>query len=213
MCVRKVSGLNGCDEASRRRVRQSRNAACRRRRGAASTTRPRTAAPVHGRRHLRLLRRPGPDHGRLCLKGPLDGAGPIRTSSSRRPRCSPSSACSGVAAVWAPVSLHYRGNTYLFVLEEVPLLIGLVFLSPDYPRPQRGVRRRLRLHRPAAAGLLEGGVQRDLDRAERGGRRHRLPRDPGDAQSRQPLGLGRRGGRPGRQRDHHVRGAAGRDAS
>src|SRR5580704_17257710 len=32
--------------------------------------------------------------------------------------------------VWAPVSLHYRGNTYLFVLEEVPMLIGLVFLSP-----------------------------------------------------------------------------------
>ena len=28
------------------------------------------------------------------------------------------------------MSLHYRGNTYLFVLEEIPLLIGLVFLSP-----------------------------------------------------------------------------------
>ena len=27
-------------------------------------------------------------------------------------------------------TLHYRGNTYL-VLEEVPLLIGLVFLSPN----------------------------------------------------------------------------------
>jgi len=35
------------------------------------------------------------------------------------------------AAIWAPVSLHYRGNTYLFALEEVPLLIGLVFLSPS----------------------------------------------------------------------------------
>ncbi len=34
------------------------------------------------------------------------------------------------AAAWAPVSLHYRGNTYLFVLEEVPMLLGLVFLSP-----------------------------------------------------------------------------------
>jgi diguanylate cyclase (GGDEF)-like protein len=36
-----------------------------------------------------------------------------------------------IAAAWAPVELHYRGNTYLFVLEEVPLLLGLVFLSPS----------------------------------------------------------------------------------
>ena len=35
-----------------------------------------------------------------------------------------------MAMVWAPVSLHYRGNTYLFVLHEVPMLLGLVFLSP-----------------------------------------------------------------------------------
>jgi diguanylate cyclase (GGDEF)-like protein len=34
------------------------------------------------------------------------------------------------AASWAPVKLHYRGNTYLFVLEEVPMVLGLVFLSP-----------------------------------------------------------------------------------
>jgi diguanylate cyclase (GGDEF)-like protein len=34
------------------------------------------------------------------------------------------------AASWFPVQLHYRGNTYLFVLEEVPMLLGLVFLSP-----------------------------------------------------------------------------------
>jgi diguanylate cyclase (GGDEF)-like protein len=34
------------------------------------------------------------------------------------------------AASWWPVQLHYRGNTYLFVLEEVPMLLGLVFLSP-----------------------------------------------------------------------------------
>ena len=32
---------------------------------------------------------------------------------------------------WVPVSLHYRGNTFLWVLEDVPLLIGLVFLSPN----------------------------------------------------------------------------------
>ena len=34
------------------------------------------------------------------------------------------------AVSWWPVQLHYRGNTYLFVLEEVPMLLGLVFLSP-----------------------------------------------------------------------------------
>jgi diguanylate cyclase (GGDEF)-like protein len=34
------------------------------------------------------------------------------------------------AAAWAPVQLHYRGNTYSTVLEEIPLLLGLVFLSP-----------------------------------------------------------------------------------
>src|SRR6185437_1726669 len=34
------------------------------------------------------------------------------------------------AASWWPVQLHYRGNTYLFLLEEVPMLLGLVFLSP-----------------------------------------------------------------------------------
>ena len=34
------------------------------------------------------------------------------------------------AASWFPVQFHYRGNTYLFVLEEVPMLLGLVFLSP-----------------------------------------------------------------------------------
>jgi diguanylate cyclase (GGDEF)-like protein len=34
------------------------------------------------------------------------------------------------ATSWFPVQFHYRGNTYLFVLEEVPMLLGLVFLSP-----------------------------------------------------------------------------------
>jgi diguanylate cyclase (GGDEF)-like protein len=38
--------------------------------------------------------------------------------------------CVMYAASWFPVQFHYRGNTYLFVLEEVPLLLGLVFLSP-----------------------------------------------------------------------------------
>ena len=34
------------------------------------------------------------------------------------------------AALWAPVPLHHRGNTSLVVLEEVPILLGLVFLTP-----------------------------------------------------------------------------------
>jgi len=37
-----------------------------------------------------------------------------------------------IAALWAPVSLHNRGNTYLYAVEEVPLLLGLVFLSPTF---------------------------------------------------------------------------------
>ncbi len=35
------------------------------------------------------------------------------------------------ASFWAPVNFHHRGNTVLFSLEEVPLLLGLVFLPPD----------------------------------------------------------------------------------
>lgn len=34
------------------------------------------------------------------------------------------------AAVVFPVSFYYRGNTFLYVLTEIPLLLGLVFLSP-----------------------------------------------------------------------------------
>jgi diguanylate cyclase (GGDEF)-like protein len=66
----------------------------------------------------------------LCLLGPLEGQGPLRTVM-------PQAAMFAVISVlWIvtdllPVYLHYRGNTYDFVLEEVPLLIGLVFLSPN----------------------------------------------------------------------------------
>ena len=66
----------------------------------------------------------------LCLKGPLRGLGPIR-------EIIPAGAMFAVifllwaVADWAPVALHYRGNTVLFALEDGPLLIGLVFLSPD----------------------------------------------------------------------------------
>ncbi len=36
------------------------------------------------------------------------------------------------AAVAEPIAFHYRGETYLYTLTEIPLLIGLVFLSPLY---------------------------------------------------------------------------------
>ncbi len=65
----------------------------------------------------------------LLVRGPLHGAGPVRVLIPEPAMC----AVVGVvwaAVLWAPVSLHHRGNTYLIALEEVPLLLGLVFLSP-----------------------------------------------------------------------------------
>ena len=67
--------------------------------------------------------------GFLLLRGPLHGAAPIRQLLPQ-PEMFVILCAMWAAAAWAPVSLHYRGNTYLFVLEEVPMLLGLVFLSP-----------------------------------------------------------------------------------
>ena len=66
----------------------------------------------------------------LCLVGPLHGLGPLRVLIPEV------AMCGVVGGLWVvadlvPVSLPYRGDTYAFVLEEVPLLFGLVFLSPD----------------------------------------------------------------------------------
>jgi diguanylate cyclase (GGDEF)-like protein len=66
----------------------------------------------------------------LLMFGPLHGLGPIRVLLTE-PEMFVIITVLWAGAVWAPVSLHYRGNTYLFVLEEVPMLIGLVFLSPS----------------------------------------------------------------------------------
>ena len=66
----------------------------------------------------------------LCVKGPLRGLGPLRDVI-------PQGEMFIVVCVlwaitdWVPVSLHYRGNTFLWVLEDVPRVIGLVFLSPN----------------------------------------------------------------------------------
>ncbi len=66
----------------------------------------------------------------LCLKGPLQGLGPLRDVIPQ------GEMFIVVGVLWAitdsvPVSLHYRGNTFLWVLEDVPRVIGLVFLSPN----------------------------------------------------------------------------------
>ena len=65
----------------------------------------------------------------LLLRGPLHGAGPVRILIPQPAMCAIVCAV-WAAALWAPVSMHHRGNTYLVALEDVPLLLGLVFLSP-----------------------------------------------------------------------------------
>ena len=66
----------------------------------------------------------------LCLKGPLQGLGPLRDVIPQGEMFAVVCVLSAIAD-WVPVSLHYRGNTFLWVLEDIPLLIGLVFLSPN----------------------------------------------------------------------------------
>jgi len=66
----------------------------------------------------------------LCLTGPLHGVGPIRAVAPQAAMFAIIFVFS-VLAAWLSVALHYRGDTYDFALGEVPLLIGLVFLSPD----------------------------------------------------------------------------------
>jgi diguanylate cyclase (GGDEF)-like protein len=61
--------------------------------------------------------------------GPLRAAGPIKELIPQ-PEMFVVVCGLWAAATWAPVSLHYRGNTYLFILGEVPVLLGLIFLSP-----------------------------------------------------------------------------------
>jgi len=65
----------------------------------------------------------------LLVRGPLVGLGPVRLVMPQ-PAMFFLICALWAAALWEPVSLHHRGNTYLYALEEVPLLLGLVFLSP-----------------------------------------------------------------------------------
>lgn len=65
----------------------------------------------------------------LLLSEPLHNAAPIRLIIPE-PAMLVVLCVMYAAASWFPVQFHYQGNTYLFVLEEVPMLLGLVFLSP-----------------------------------------------------------------------------------
>jgi diguanylate cyclase (GGDEF)-like protein len=66
----------------------------------------------------------------LVLVGPLYGLGPVRELIPQ-PAMFAVVLVLWVAASWAPVWLHYRGHSYLIMLGEVPVLLGLAFLSPD----------------------------------------------------------------------------------
>ncbi len=66
----------------------------------------------------------------LLVFGPLSGAGPIRHLIPQ-PEMLAVFCVLWAAAIWAPVSVHYRGNTGIIVLDAVPLIMGLVFLSPS----------------------------------------------------------------------------------
>ncbi len=65
----------------------------------------------------------------LVWWGPLHGAGPVRELIPQ-PAMFVVVGVLWVAASWAPVRLHYRGHSYFIMLGEVPVLLGLAFLSP-----------------------------------------------------------------------------------
>jgi diguanylate cyclase (GGDEF)-like protein len=66
----------------------------------------------------------------LLVRGPLVGLEPVRLLIPQ-PAMFFLVCVLWAAALWEPISLHHRGNTYLYALEEVPLVLGLVFLSPS----------------------------------------------------------------------------------
>jgi diguanylate cyclase (GGDEF)-like protein len=66
----------------------------------------------------------------LVWRGPLHGAAPIRELIPQ-PEMFVVVCVLWAAAIWAPVSLHYGGNSYIVMLGEIPVLLGLAFLSPN----------------------------------------------------------------------------------
>ena len=65
----------------------------------------------------------------LLVSGPIAGLGPVR-SLIAQPLVAALLTLTFAAVMVGPVSVHYRGQTYLFVLSEVPLLLGLVIAAP-----------------------------------------------------------------------------------
>ena len=65
----------------------------------------------------------------LLVSGPIAGLGPVR-SLVAPPLVAALLTITFVAVTLGPVSVHYRGQTYLFALSEVPLLLGLVIAAP-----------------------------------------------------------------------------------
>ena len=65
----------------------------------------------------------------LLVWGPVAGLGPVR-SLGAQPLVAALLTIMFAAVTLGPVSVHYRGHTYLFVLSEVPLLLGLVIAAP-----------------------------------------------------------------------------------
>ena len=66
----------------------------------------------------------------LVWRGPLHATSPIRELIPQ-PEMFMVVCVLWAAAIWAPVSLHYGGNSYTVMLGEIPVLLGLAFLSPD----------------------------------------------------------------------------------
>jgi diguanylate cyclase (GGDEF)-like protein len=65
----------------------------------------------------------------LLVWGPIAGLGPVR-SLIAQPLVAVLLTVTFMAAMLGPVSVHYRGQTYLFALSEVPLMLGLVIATP-----------------------------------------------------------------------------------
>ena len=65
----------------------------------------------------------------LLAYGPLHDAAPLRQPIPQPAMFAVVCILFG-ATLWAPVSLHYRGNTIAFALDPIPILLGLVFLRP-----------------------------------------------------------------------------------
>ena len=65
----------------------------------------------------------------LLVWGPIAGLGPVR-SLIAQPLVALLLTITFAATIIGPVSVHYKGQTYLLALSEVPLLLGLVIASP-----------------------------------------------------------------------------------